>query len=360
MSQAETFSSVVDKQLSKWLGAIPLLIPIFEKLNVVEILNRYCPCEADIDSGSVALILALNRLMSPRPLYLGPLPTIKAYDEVLMSVSTEELKAHPLSYRPKNQKSDEPERDYGVKTEVTIGDPKTQETVSTQGLVLYSRNKAQLDCQKRETLLNRYQARLSQIQGDLNCRKYKKVDYTRNQIQKAQHQYRSVASLISVQLEGDDGQLTLSFDINEQQLETAKERDGRYLLITNRCLSAEEIIRRFKRQDKVEKCNRTIKGPIRIRPIFLHKQERIESLVFICMLALLVFSILEMNARRAGIEMTATAIFSKFAALCAVYTVFDDGSSLKQVAPLTFFQQQFLHRLRLPEPDIYLQPIKQY
>ena len=69
MSQADTFSSVVDKQLSKWLGAIPLLIPIFEKLNVVEIINRYCPCEADIDSGTVGLILTLNRLMSPRPLY---------------------------------------------------------------------------------------------------------------------------------------------------------------------------------------------------------------------------------------------------------------------------------------------------
>ena len=56
------------------------------------------------------------------------------------------------------------------------------------------------------------------------------------------------------------------------------------------------MLTHFKRQDRIEKRIGTIKGPIRVRPMFLHKQERIESLVFICMLSLLVFSILEMLA----------------------------------------------------------------
>ncbi len=69
MSQAIEFSSNIDEQLSRWLGAIPILLPILQRLNVVSIINRYCPCEADVDEGTVALIMALNRLMSPRPLY---------------------------------------------------------------------------------------------------------------------------------------------------------------------------------------------------------------------------------------------------------------------------------------------------
>jgi hypothetical protein len=69
MSQAIEFASNVDKQLSRWLGAIPVLMPIFQNLDVVSIINRYCPCQADVDEGTVALVLALNRLMSPRPLY---------------------------------------------------------------------------------------------------------------------------------------------------------------------------------------------------------------------------------------------------------------------------------------------------
>ena len=65
MSQVLEFSSSLDKQLSRWLGAIPVLVPIFQRLNVISIINRYCPCEADVDEGTVALILALNRLMAP-------------------------------------------------------------------------------------------------------------------------------------------------------------------------------------------------------------------------------------------------------------------------------------------------------
>jgi len=66
---AESFASNVDTQLSRWLGAIPILIPILQRLNVVSIINRYCPSNADVNEGIVALVMILNRLMSPRPLY---------------------------------------------------------------------------------------------------------------------------------------------------------------------------------------------------------------------------------------------------------------------------------------------------
>ena len=83
MNQASTFAasfaSNVDTQLSRWLGAIPILIPILQRLNVVSIINRYCPSNADVnegyssavsgEKGTVALVMILNRLMSPRPLY---------------------------------------------------------------------------------------------------------------------------------------------------------------------------------------------------------------------------------------------------------------------------------------------------
>ena len=80
------------------------------------------------------------------------------------------------------------------------------------------------------------------------------------------------------------------------------------MLATNRPLSEEEMLFHFKRQNMIEKHIRTIKGLIGVRPMFLHKQERIESLVFICMLALLVFSILEMLAKRTSIPMTGERI----------------------------------------------------
>jgi transposase len=92
--------------------------------------------------------------------------------------------------------------------------------------------------------------------------------------------------------------------------------------------------------------------------MFLHKQECIESLVFICMLALLVFSILEMLAKRAGISMTGERILKQFQTPTVVCTIFNDGSCWKQVVPLTQFQSEFTQALDLPDTGIYLKRIK--
>ena len=525
MSQATEFASSIEEQLSLWLGAIPVLIPIFQRLNVVSIINRYCPCQADVDEGTVALVLALNRLMSPRPLYkvadwmaetvleetlgisaeklhdrrlgdlldaihphidniwkdtvhvalqeygisldfihyditslyfegeyedadlvdygysrdnrsdckqvnlrlnitdedgiplsfkvingktadrttpmenmralrelldtmpnssdiiivsdqgmldsdviiqyhqqdigyLGPLPTLREHDDVLMSLSTAELQQHPLEYRPKSQKENETAVYYGVLRKVSISGKKVKGTVEVQALILYSANKAKLDEGKRTTLLNRLLARLGTIERHLNVRKYKKKAYTSEQIVKAQSKYASVRDLVDIQLTGEDGQLALSFSVNDEQVEKAKERDGRYILGTNRPLSEEEMLTHFKRQDRIEKRIGTIKGPIQVRPMFLHRQERIESLVFICMLSLLAFSILEMLARRVGISMTGDGILKQFQTTTVVYTLFRDGSSWKQVTPLTQFQSEFIQTLGLPDPGVYLKNIK--
>lgn len=240
-------------------------------------------------------------------------------------------------------------------SDVTISSTKTKQSVDAQVLILYSRNKAKLDREKRQTLLNRYVTRLFEIQRHLNKRKYKKATYTQQQIDKAQRKYKTVKDFVKVQLMGIDGNLTLSFDIDVKLITQAAQRDGRYLIITNRHLSAEEMLLRFKQQDKIEKRNRMLKGPIQIRPMFLHKQTRIESLIFICMVALLVFSILELWVKQEGIQMTAKSLMEKFSTLAVVYTFFVDGSCFKKVEPLTPLQKQVIQVLNLPPPEIYLQ-----
>lgn len=54
-------------QLARYLGALPVLYRLLEAIQVREIINRYCPTRADVDHGTVALVLVLNRLVAPRP-----------------------------------------------------------------------------------------------------------------------------------------------------------------------------------------------------------------------------------------------------------------------------------------------------
>ena len=73
LTGALTLAQLVDlltrSQLRRHLGALPVLYALLEVLRVRETINRHCPTAAEVDHGTVAMVLILNRLMVPRPLY---------------------------------------------------------------------------------------------------------------------------------------------------------------------------------------------------------------------------------------------------------------------------------------------------
>jgi hypothetical protein len=73
LTGALTLAQVVDlmtqSQLRRHLGALPALYALLELLRVREIINRHCPTRAEVDHGTVAVVLVLNRLTMPLPLY---------------------------------------------------------------------------------------------------------------------------------------------------------------------------------------------------------------------------------------------------------------------------------------------------
>lgn len=68
-SLAEVIQALTRKQIVRYLGALPLLVALLTRLKVRETINRHCPTQSPIDHGTVALVLVLNRLLAPRPLY---------------------------------------------------------------------------------------------------------------------------------------------------------------------------------------------------------------------------------------------------------------------------------------------------
>jgi len=213
--------------------------------------------------------------------WLGPLNADGSLRAIGDSVSDEELEAHPLAYRPANQPKDEPLRYHGVLRPATI--EYKRETVPFQVLVVKSRTKVKLDRDRRQTYLDRLTGRLEEIQGLLNTRRYKRRDYTWAQIEKARRG-NPAKGLVDVELSGEDANLTLTFQLNQEKLARAAAMDGRYLLGTNDFdLSALEMLTRYKKQEVVERRIKVINGPVCVRPMFLHKQERVEGLVFVAM-----------------------------------------------------------------------------
>ena len=66
---AEQVAAVTRRSVPRQLGAIPVFYPILTDLGLRDVVNAACPIRSEIDRGRLALVLTLNRLMAPQPLY---------------------------------------------------------------------------------------------------------------------------------------------------------------------------------------------------------------------------------------------------------------------------------------------------
>jgi hypothetical protein len=69
LTLAQLVDLVTQSQVRRHLGALPVLYALLETLQVRDIINRHSSTRAQVDHGTVALVLILNRLTMPLPLY---------------------------------------------------------------------------------------------------------------------------------------------------------------------------------------------------------------------------------------------------------------------------------------------------
>ena len=68
-SLAAVFEVLTRRQISLQVGSLPLLYALLEQLQVRRIINQHVKSRAEVDIGTVALVLTLNRMQAPQPLY---------------------------------------------------------------------------------------------------------------------------------------------------------------------------------------------------------------------------------------------------------------------------------------------------
>ena len=281
--------------------------------------------------------------------FITPMTAEGDLQTLLASVPNDELMSHPLTYQPARATIPTEPAYYGVWREHTL--THNGHSVQARVLVVHSVSKARLDAQKRDAALQKLQKRLENIRQHLNQRKYKRCDYTLEQIHLAQRG-NAARHLLDIELTGDDGALTLQAQVNTDKLAQAKVRDGRYPLVTNRWdLDADQVLARMKEQDVAEKRFAILKGPLQVHPLWLHKDERLVSLVLVVMIALLVYCLLEHLARQAQRHLTGRALLEMFAHYTVVLVSFADGSQMLAYPELAPPQSQLLNDLGLPLPQ---------
>ena len=144
--------------------------------------------------------------------------------------------------------------------------------------------------------------------------------------------------------------------------QTLREHDEKYdglnaLVTTAMQRSTDELFTKFKQQTYAEHANHIFKGPLSVRPVFLKNAHRVEALVFLMMMSLTLYFVLQRTYRSTCEEDASTkerrkttrTIFSEFAVFMLLVTRTKSGRVLQPLQP-TAIQRSLLQRLGLSTP----------
>ena len=180
-----------------------------------------------------------------------------------------------------------------------LTDPETGESRRFRVAYIHSSEEHREIAAARERALGTAEQQLQRVKNGLGGRYYK----TRKQVD------ARVARIIAPPIEGlittrtatRNGKPTLTWTRHHEAITAAAHTDGIYALATNlpgARLTAGQLLRDYKGQQIVERRHRDYKQTLKVRPIFLHNDDRIYALTSIIGIALLIFGLIETELRK--------------------------------------------------------------
>jgi transposase len=270
---------------------------------------------------------------------------------------------HRLDYRSRRERhlpAARRTRYRGALRPFRVTDPDTGQPTTFRVAYIWSSEEARSVADGRQRALVKAEAALGKVQRGLGGRHYK----TRKQVDAKVAQLLGPAArgLLKVTTGTRGGVPTLRFERDQHAIDQAARTDGVYALCTNLVgrLSATTLLRLYKDQPLVELRHRDAKQTLRVRPIFLHNDDRIDALVSVVGLALVIFGLIETDLRHAlgpdqhldgllpegrAARPTARSILAAFQGLALTHT--PNGIVLDR---LTGTQRRILELLTIPIP----------
>lgn len=188
--------------------------------------------------------------------------------------------------------------------------------------------------QARETQLQELESSLEQLSREIGQPRLRSDKAVQRRVN-ARVRNSSVGQFLSVTVNTTlTGEVNLFWGRIQAALNEAERFDGRYLLVTNDwSLSPQEMFRRYRQKDGVEKCFRLCKSDLQVSPLYLHQDKRISTMLFLNMIALLAYTLLQRQMQQRGIQLTTRRLIQRLEPLTIIETTCWDGSSLRRLTP---------------------------
>jgi transposase len=219
------------------------------------------------------------------------------------------------------------------------------QTVTHHGLVVLSGPMRRAVRQSRATALRDLRGELAVVRAKIGRPRYRSVKDVHARAETCLR-HSSVGKLMCVEANATPSGTELRWWIDRTALAQAMRPDGRYLLVTNdRTLTSARMLELYRAKDGQEKDFEVTKQDLRVRPLYVHSDERIKALLLINLMALLAYGVLERQVRSHGLALTTRRLIEHLEVLAVIETHCWDGSVLCRLTPVNAEQAELLQVL---------------
>lgn len=148
-----------------------------------------------------------------------------------------------------------------------------------------------------------------------------------------------------------DGQGHVAWRPNNENRLGEREIDGKLLLeTTSKTLSPKEVVLQYKELQDIERCFRTLKSSLDIRPMHHRTDRRIEAHIFMCVMALQLHRFIRSRLKASKIVKSPDRVLEKLSFQRTVETEVN-GQTIKGLTAPTFEQLSFYEALGVARPQ---------
>ena len=337
----------------------------------MEALRTYAQCRDFVLVGDSKLLSEGNRraLLAAEVGYLAPLPRTPDLDATFLALPAADLM--PLAYLSEHDRRRPPAQRpsyQGCERAVVLTLPDGrggQRDYPLRRLFVVSSEERDACRRNRARQRERAEAEIGRVVARVGSRWYPTAERAQAKIE-AILERRHLRELYQVSSGAQAGRPTVRCERVPAALARAEALDGYYVLETTRTTAeadASALLAEWKGQWQIEHRHRDGKGPLRIRPLFVTSNRRIVGLLLILGIALMIFSLMEREARgalAAGAKVanllaghvaarpTGDNLLKALESIALVRVQVADGWH-HAVSSLTPLHQRLLRLLRVPE-----------
>ncbi|MFN2502927.1 MAG: IS1634 family transposase, partial [Acidimicrobiales bacterium] len=296
-------------------GGVPILHRAFDGragevnqvVGAMESLRSMCGERSFLLVGDSKLVSFenLRQMIAADVTFIAPASKLYIGPEVLAACDWDA--ATPVDYVARRDAHHPPDRrgSYRVLEDTWTMPPPKQRNHSgleLRRVFVWSSADAGAAATARDKKLNRAREDLDALTRGLGGRHYATVAQVQARVAAIASKRRVGDYLVADAGVDQSGKPTLDWRFDQGAIDAEAATDGWYCLLTNlepTAVPAGEVLARYKGQEVVERRYGNFKGPLAVAPVFLKSNRRIEALLSVICLALLIFCLLEREARRA-------------------------------------------------------------